>query len=394
MKIALVNLWGVNNSYGGTEKVFFEMANALNQKGHSVTAITHDTSSGRPVFHIEKEVTYKNCGETLFEKIFHHDFWAKLKTCFIRDRQKRRIKRCTFEAQAKSSSIARAIEETKPDVIISFQQETTYLLLDVLKIKIPVITMFHSSPREYFNKPEFSLYKSSIENCACLQVLMPEYVEESLRFVSPKKIVHIPNVVPQYSEQSSLNSPVIINVGRIATEKRQHLIVEAFSKLVKQYSDWKIELWGPFAEKSAYVKQLRQLICNLNLQTHVSLCGTTNNVSEKLKGASIFLFPSAFEGFSLALTEAMSIGLPAIGCRSCPSVNSLIKDGVNGVLCEDSADDIALKLEELMKDFELRKRFGHKAKLDMKEYSAEKVWQQWEKLLFTVQEKDDTGAQA
>lgn len=387
MKIVLVNLWGVNNSYGGTEKVFFEMANALNQKGHSVTAITHDTSPGHPAFRIDKGVIYKNCGETLFEKIFHHDFWSKLKTCFIRDRQERRIKRCTSEAKAKSSSIARAIEGANPNVIISFQQETTYLLLDVLKFQIPVITMFHNSPSEYFNKPEFTLFKSSLEKCACLQVLMPEYVDESLKFISPKKIVHIPNVVPQYTEQSPVNSSVIINVGRIGTQKRQLLSVEAFSKLIKRYPDWKVELWGPFNEASAYMKQLRQLINHHHLQAHVSLCGTTDNVSEKLKEASIFLFPSAYEGFSLALTEAMSIGLPVIGCQSCPSVNTLVKDGENGFLCDDSADDIAFKLETLMKDFELRKRFGNNAKLSMREYSAAKVWKQWEDLLLAVTSK-------
>lgn len=387
MKIVLVNLWNVNNSYGGTEKVFFNMANALCHKGHTVTAITHDTSSGSPAFPIDESVNYCNCGESLFERVFHNDFWAKLTTCLIRDRKERRIKRSTLEAKAKSASVSRAIIQANPDVIISFQQETTYLLLDILKLKIPVITMFHSSPEQYFNKPEFALFKSSIENCACLQVLMPEYVNESLKFISPKKIVHIPNVVPQYEESSSVKNHVIINVGRVATEKRQHLIVEAFSKLKDRYPDWKVELWGPFDDESVYVKRLKQLINDHNLQTRVILCGTTNNVSEKLKEASIFLFPSAYEGFSLALTEAMSCGLPAIGCLECPSVNTLIKAGENGYLCHDSAEEIAIKLEALMKDYNLRKMFGKNAKSSMKDYAAEKVWEQWETLFDVVKSK-------
>lgn len=387
MKIVLLNLWGINNSYGGTEKVFFEMANALNQKGHSVTALTYDTSSGHPAFQIDKEVTYRNCGEPLFEKILHHGFWSKLKTCLIHDRQKRRIKRCASEAKAKSSAITTAIEEVNPDVIVSFQQETTYLLLDILKTKIPVITMFHNSPSEYINKPEFTLYKSSLENCACVQVLMPEYIEESLKSFTPQKIVHIPNVVPQYTKQATLQDHVIINVGRIGAQKRQLLAAEAFSRLITRYPDWKMELWGQFNEGSAYVKQLRQFINHHNLQTHISLCGTTDNVSEKLIGASIFLFPSAYEGFSLALTEAMSIGLPVIGCQSCPSVNTLVKDAENGFLCCDSSDDIALRLETLMEDFELRKKFGNNAKLSMQDYSATKIWQQWEDLLISITSK-------
>lgn len=384
MKVALVNLWGVNRSYGGTEKVFFQMASAFTHKGHSVVAIVHDTSPGQPAFPIREGVCYVNCGASFYEKVLHNDFWSKLKTCLIRNRQKRRIKRCMSEARAKSTTIANAIQKANPDVIVSFQQETTYLLLDVLRIKIPVVTMFHSSPREYFNKPEFSLYKHSLESCACLQVLMPEYVEDSLKFISPKKIVYIPNAVPQYTERASLVNPVIINVGRIATEKRQDLIVEAFSKLIDKYPDWKVELWGPFADESSYVKNLKQLIAKRDLQNKIFLCGTTNNISEKLKGASIFLFPSAYEGFSLALTEAMSIGLPAIGCRSCPSVNSLIKDGQNGYLCDDTGEDLAFKLELLMKNSKLRGMLGENAKLGMKQYSDDRVWQQWEALLFSL----------
>lgn len=387
MKIALVNLWNVNNSYGGTAKVFFDMANALSEKGHIVTAITHSTSRGEPVFPINEGVIYQNCGASLKERYFHNGFYPKLLTFFIRNRMKRRVMRSKLELTAKSTAILRSLKYSNPEVIVSFQQETTYLLLELLKVKVPIITMFHNAPSEYFNKPEFVLYKSALENCACLQVLMPEYIQESLNYLSPKNIVCIPNTVPQYAESSLVNSPVILNVGRIGTQKRQHLIVEAFAKLKSRYPDWKVELWGPINNDTAYVKNLKQLIKDLNLQKEVTLRGSTNDVKAKLKEASVFAFPSAYEGFSLALTEAMSMGLPAIGCRSCPSVNTLIKDGENGYLCSDSSEDIATKLEVLMKDYELRKKMGSNAKKKVSDYSSEKVWQQWEDLFHIILSK-------
>ena len=61
MKIALLNLLRVNNAYGGTEKVFFDMANNLSRLGHDVIAIAHDTHPGQPSFPIEAKVKYINC---------------------------------------------------------------------------------------------------------------------------------------------------------------------------------------------------------------------------------------------------------------------------------------------------------------------------------------------
>lgn len=47
-------------------------------------------------------------------------------------------------------------------------------------------------------------------------------------------------------------------------------------------------------------------------------------------GRGYFAFPSAYEGFGLSLAEAMSMGLPAVGYKSCSAVNELIVDGKNG----------------------------------------------------------------
>ena len=110
----------------------------------------------------------------------------------------------------------------------------------------------------------------------------------------------------------------------------------------------------------------------------------TDNVLDVYNKAAIFAFPSAYEGFGLALTEAMSAGLPAVGCKSCPAVNELIKDGENGFLCENGVDAFAQALEKLMSDEELREKMGQAAKEDMKQYAPDKIWDMWEKLIEQV----------
>lgn len=105
---------------------------------------------------------------------------------------------------------------------------------------------------------------------------------------------------------------------------------------------------------------------------------------EKLNESSIFAFPSSSEGMPLALIEAMSVGLPAIGYKSCPSVNELIIDGYNGFLCDDGIDDFAEKMKILMQDERLRKKMGENARESMKQFAPEKIWNQWEALIKEV----------
>lgn len=66
-----------------------------------------------------------------------------------------------------------------------------------------------------------------------------------------------------------------------------------------------------------YKTKILKFIEENNLHNKVCLTGVTDKVEIKLQKADIFAFPSAHEGFPLALTEAMAIGLPAIGYKTC-----------------------------------------------------------------------------
>ena len=137
-------------------------------------------------------------------------------------------------------------------------------------------------------------------------------------------------------------------------------------------------------KQEEYKAELEKYIKNNNLDDMVFLSGRTLNITEKLLSAEIFAFPSKSEAFGLALAEAMSSGLPAIGYKSCPSVNELIIDGYNGFLCDDGIDAFAEKMKILMQNKELRKQMGQNAKESIKQFEPEKIWNQWEDLMKKV----------
>lgn len=389
MNIAIINFDSVINAFSGTSKVFADMANALSRRGHKVYALGYDIRVGEPGFKFDDKVQFVNCCTGLYDRIFHNEGIAKLQTFYISDRKTRRIKRYKLELKAKSHSIARELYKTNADVIITFQQEITYMLMEIIGTKTPIISMIHSTPSYYFERPEFEdLFKPSMENCACVQVLMPQFIQEAKRFIPNQRIVSIPNVVPQFENMRSQiheKKPIIVNVAQISPNKNQNLIAEAFSLLASKYPQWRVDLWG--WNQNKFAKQLDQQIKELGMSDRVFIRGETDQVPQKLQEASIFVFPSLREGFCIALAEAMSMGLPVIGCKDCSAVSTLISDNESGLLCDNNAQDLANKIELLINNPDLRDKLGKNAQESMKRYSSDAVCDQWEKLIFSVANK-------
>ena len=170
-------------------------------------------------------------------------------------------------------------------------------------------------------------------------------------------------------------------MGRLSKDhKRPHLLIEAFAGLADEFPNWNVELWGA-EDGKAYYKELQLLIKKHHLENRVFLKGPTNDVSSVLQQGDIFAFPSAYEGVGLALGEAMSMGLPAVGYKSCSAVNELIKDGENGYLCEDGIEPLRIALQKIMKNQNLRKKLGWNAKKIIRKYSSFLIWNMWEKIL-------------
>jgi glycosyltransferase involved in cell wall biosynthesis len=170
----------------------------------------------------------------------------------------------------------------------------------------------------------------------------------------------------------------IVCVARINLEqKHQDLLVEAFALLVRDFPEWKVRLYG--AEEQASALILRKLITARGLEGHVKLCGTTRNILPVLHKASIFAFPSVFEGFPNALAEALSSGLPAVALAGCPGTNQLIESGKTGFLVEDTPESFAEALRLLMQSPELRESMGNAAHNSMKHYAPEVILEQWKK---------------
>lgn len=399
LNIALVTLWRVNNSSGGTEKVFFDMADNLARRGHHVICLANDSAKGKPFFYVNPEIEYHNLPkeQLLGDRIiqFLKEQLIRFVFMFMPNRNARRKKRREILNNIKNGYAFRLMKKylcrSDIDVIVSFQPEATALIVDMVKPSAPVITMFHFHPSKFLGDEDSEYngrYNDVLRRCSCIQVLMPEFIDETKQILPEQEVVYIPNVVPVHHQRANISAKVISFLGRIERkQKRPLLLVEAFSLIKNRFPDWTVRLYGEYVDKK-YHREIRNLIETQGLEEQVKLCGTTSQPLDALAQTSIFCFPSAFEAFGLALAEAMSLGIPAIGCKKAPAVDGLIVNNRNGLLADATPEGIAQALSRLMEDQELRMRLGNQARQDMEAYQPERIWDAWETLLYNKATKN------
>lgn len=377
--------------YGGMDKVFVNFSNEMTRRGHQVTMVYCTEKQEKSCFAIDPAVNVINLVDLKQDHVFESykkTIIFKVKREFFRIINSEKFKNVLTQYMEKQ--IGEAVEvlfqKEQPDIIITLDHKTTKIFQLYKKInQIPIITMSHFDAKSIL-KCSSSMEKEAVANCDMLQVLMPHDIDIFKNEFPLLPIKWIPNVVPQYIDcKVLLKEPVIIDMARFdKKQKRQHLLLEAFAKISEQFPQWKVELWGEEQSGATYTRKLQEIIQKHHLENQVKLCGNTDDVLSVYRRASILAFPSAYEGFPLAMTEAMSAGLPVVAYRSCPAVNELVRNGETGLLVDDGVDALAEGLKKLMEDQELRERMGKAAHESMKEFAPKKIWDQWESLMQDV----------
>lgn len=373
----------------GMERVLCNFANERIKRGDSVSiGYCTEKNGGVPYFPIDENVRLFNLlgfGQSSFwESKPYLSFMAKMHREFIRLFNKRKAK--DYELNIKAIYLCPMIQgllkKCNPDIIISFEPKSTYYMQTTLRkinANIPLITMFHFSTENAFDV-ESTIETSAIKNSNMVQVLT-KADEKSLRQVIPNcHVTYIPNIVPQYEDikRQGERTHVILNVGRLdRNQKRQHILLESFASLIGEFPDWKVILVGEDREQGLYLAQLQEIIRKYQMDDRVIIHSPVKNILAYYCRADIFAFPSSYEGFPLAMTEAMSTGLPVVGMKNCIAVKEIIHDGEDGILTNDDVDSFAEGLRKLMIDDKLRIKMGEMAHRNMAKYSPNAIWNQW-----------------
>ncbi|POF31077.1 glycosyltransferase [Roseibium marinum] len=108
-----------------------------------------------------------------------------------------------------------------------------------------------------------------------------------------------------------------VKVGRFAYQKGQDILIDAFSKLYELRKNVRLKIVGYGAGES----EIKSQIARLGLQDVVSIEHHPSTPQVPLSKSDIYVSTSRWEGWSLAICEALRFGLPvvSIDCEFGPS---------------------------------------------------------------------------
>ena len=96
----------------------------------------------------------------------------------------------------------------------------------------------------------------------------------------------------------------------------------------------------------------------------------------------MYVLPSYREGLPLALLEAKANKLPIVSFDIDTGPREIVKNGVNGFLVEKyNKKEMAIKINELLENKELRNDFSEKSYENIKEFEKETIIKQWRELI-------------
>jgi len=193
------------------------------------------------------------------------------------------------------------------------------------------------------------------------------------KYVPSSKIEIINNPINMIDNEMFKKENIIINVGRLDSNKNQIQLINTFSRI--QHKGWKLIFCGDGTSRA----DLEALVFELELTESVFFLGKVQNVNDYYSKASIFAFTSLSEGFPNTLLEAMSYGCACITTNCVSGSNNIIKDNHNGFLiAQGDYESYDSQLRKLMQDDELRQKFVKNSNISLKNYSVIDISAKWD----------------
>ncbi len=154
--------------------------------------------------------------------------------------------------------------------------------------------------------------------------------------------------------------PVLLFVGQMDWKKNILRILEAAARLKTSKPNFRLVLAGQGGD----VQAIKDKVKDLNLEEQAVITGhigSTQELDALYKAASLFVFPSLYDTFSLVVREAAAMGTPSVVVRGSCAGES-IQHGHNGFLCADDTKDLYHVIQLALDDPEGTRQVGETAR--------------------------------
>ena len=347
---------------GGEERMHVLLANAMKSRGYNVISVmTEQFSNEKDVYELDKGIRQYSLQRNRVERKLNKWFQELPVWRYRHILKKHHVKVVIDVGSPKSLLTTKAAAGLDIKVICwdhcNYERFRKRWCYDDLK-QLILSGMIHRLV--FLTQTDLKLYSENGEE-------FPEGV-----------VCQIYNPSPIQTETYTRHpSKKILACGRLSYEKGFDLLLDAWKEVEQHNSDWELEIFGDGCQR----QELDQQIIDTNLQ-HVTISHFTNNIKEKYAEAGLFALSSRCEGFPLVLLEAESMSLPMVSFDCTTGPNEIIRHGYNGYLAEaENPHDLAEKLLAVMNDDDLREQMGHHAFEASRQFTTDKIIDQWEELI-------------
>jgi len=169
-----------------------------------------------------------------------------------------------------------------------------------------------------------------------LRLINAYEVDEDQIIVAEPAITRPPFLAHQ-KRQSQGDPCLMLAVGSISPRKNYSILIKALAR-IKTKRAWVLNIAGRCDDQQE-TQKLKTLINELGLGSQINLLDTVSEtvLQSLYQDSDFLLFPSLYEGYGMALTEALSYGLPVIASVNIPAATGLKGDAVQLIEPEKTA---------------------------------------------------------
>ncbi len=353
---------------GGMERVLANKANYLTGHGYEVVIVTTDQQGLPPFFPLAEQIRCidlginyeENNGKSFANKLLHYPL-----------KQYRHQKR-----------LAAILKREKPDITVSMFCNDAGFITRINDGSKKVLEIhFSKFKRLQYNRKGLwrlaDLWRSKQDEKTVRRfdkfVVLTE--EDKGYWGNLPNITVIPNANTfATSQAAALENKKVIAIGRYTYQKGFERLIEAWNILSPGFPGWKLDIIGNGEERD----KLQDLIHAYHLDGQVTLVSPTKSIDKVYLDASLLAMSSRYEGLPMVLLEAQAFGLPIVSfaCKCGPK--DIVANGETGFLVEENdIEGLARQLVKVMKDKNLRKQMGRKAKEASLRYAEDAVMAKW-----------------
>jgi glycosyltransferase involved in cell wall biosynthesis len=196
--------------------------------------------------------------------------------------------------------------------------------------------------------------RRSLQRVACLHALTSAEAQDYRRYGLAGPIAIIPNGVqvpatidPRIFPQAFpdlAGRRIVLYLGRLHRKKGLDNLCRAWSTVHRDFPAAHLVIAGPDSENTR--ARIELMVAELGLTSSVTFAGMLSGVFKwsALTAATVFVLPSYSEGFSVAVLEALALGIPVVITRQCNFPE--VAQSRCGWITEPAADTVASALAE------------------------------------------------